>query len=91
MIKAPVTTATNTSTFVAIATDATNDAFGFSIYMDDNSAFTMAIVEAGTGGVLVGASKTLEFKHYVPPSTTIMWVKASAGTPGLIMIPHKSE
>lgn len=90
MIPKPIATACNTSTFVAI-TLGEAAANGFSALMSDGTAFTYAIDASGTGAALQPANLPAVWTHYEDPGSVVMYVKASAGTPNLILTPYKAR
>jgi hypothetical protein len=88
MIKTPIVTALNNTTFVAV-TLGTDDAFGFDIICDD-SAIGFTIHNVITGGTAaIPAAKTLSFTHYEAAGEIVMYAKAASGSPNLVLIPHK--
>jgi len=91
MIKVPVITALNNSTYVAISTDSTNDAYGFAVYTDDASAFYIAVDVGGTGAALVPENASLSWAHHVEASENVLWAKSVTGTPNLVLLPGKHE
>ena len=86
MIKTPVVTALNSSTYTPI-TLGNDHAYGFSVYISDGSSFYYAVDSSGTGEALVPAASSLFWEHYEKKLTTVMYAKAVTGTPNLILNP----
>jgi hypothetical protein len=86
LIQAPLVTALNASTFVAITLPANaqneNDVL---IWTEDGSAFSYDIIVAGTNAVTVPANSSISMARVSADGLPIMYVKASAGTPNLIV------
>ena len=91
MIKAPVVTALNTSTFVAILlpeVERTEGRFGrpMSFYTDDGSSFLWADNSSGTGAATIPADTTFNHLNVKDSDGIVMYAKASSGTPNLVTI-----
>ena len=87
MINAPIVTALNSSTFVAIKIGATNNkSRSISFFTDDGTAFLIATSVAGANVATVPANLPVNYGDLVDPDNTVVWVKASAGTPNLVVL-----
>lgn len=89
LIKMPVATALNTSTYVAVETGS-DTAFGFAVMISDGTGWYMASDVSGTGEQLIDTHLTgLSWGHYVNANTTVFWAKAVSGTPDIVLFPGK--
>jgi hypothetical protein len=85
LLQAPLIVALNTSTHVAITLPNTNQGLvDVAIWTEDGTAFLYDIIEAGTNAVTVPTGR-MSIDKVVADGTPIMWAKASAGTPNLIV------
>jgi len=90
MIKTPVVTAINSTTYTPIALGE-EQAYGFSVHISDKSSFYYAVDSSGTGEALVPDNASLSWGHYEPENSIIMYAKSVSGSPNLIVNPGKSE
>jgi hypothetical protein len=91
MLTVPKATALNASTYVAITTPAVA-CYGLSIVISDGSDWKWASDAEGTGEITWPGSLPLNLPNHLMPSTKIMYAKATAGTPNLLILPgEKSE
>lgn len=86
LISPLVVTALNTSTFVAITLPDSNDAYqDVSIWTEDGTAFTISDTSAGTISGVVPANTPISIGDY-EGGGIVLYAKASAGTPNLVML-----
>lgn len=91
LVKMPVSTTLNTSTYVAVATG-TDVAYGFSVFISNGTAWYIASDTSGTGETLIEDHvPNINWGHYVNANTTVFYAKAFVGTPDIVIFPGKHK
>jgi hypothetical protein len=88
VINTPVVTALNASTYTAISIPKTNNPAcrAVSFYVDDGTAFLLAVDASGTGEATIPADTSISMDCVNDTGGIIFYVKASAGTPNLVVL-----
>jgi len=87
-IKRATITVLNAATYTEIVNEH-QSCSNFAVFTEDGTAFTYAIDSAGLGAAVCPADTIISFPNSVPSGDTVMWVKASAGTPNFVFQPGK--
>ncbi len=83
MIQKPITTALNTSTYVAITLGATQRCSSFGCWTEDGTAFYISDTAAGTVNVKTLPDQAINVDTKTGKGEVLFYAKASTGTPNL--------